>query len=118
MLGHILSGFCRLAPKLIKAVAVGIVNVMTRDLLIVRMKFHVWYFIKRFYIESFRVRGCSAPNCLAPKAIRFFERWHTTHLPKDTVSQLRRLNFKQYHCDSIKSDSLQNVRYRMVVTVN
>jgi hypothetical protein len=31
MLGHILSGFCRLAPKLIKAVAVGIVNVMTTE---------------------------------------------------------------------------------------
>lgn len=31
MLGHVLSGFCRLAPKLIKAVAVGIVNVMTTE---------------------------------------------------------------------------------------
>jgi hypothetical protein len=31
ILGHILSGFCRLAPKLIKAVAVGIVNVMTTE---------------------------------------------------------------------------------------
>ena len=31
MLGDILSGFCRLAPKLIKAVAVGIVNFMTTE---------------------------------------------------------------------------------------
>lgn len=29
MLGRILSGFCRLAPKLIEAVAVGMINVTT-----------------------------------------------------------------------------------------
>jgi hypothetical protein len=31
MLGHILSGFCRLEPKLIKVVAVGTVNVMAKE---------------------------------------------------------------------------------------
>jgi hypothetical protein len=31
MLGHILTGFCRLAPKLIKVVAVSTVNVMTTE---------------------------------------------------------------------------------------
>ena len=46
MLGHILSGSCRLAPKLLKAAAVGTGNVMTKGaaILTVRMYSHVWYF--------------------------------------------------------------------------